>query len=274
MSGAKIKNLIILILALTAAFLLALVIPLRLSQSKAERAQHEQIAALYARDDVQLDSAILPRSATLYTIELASGGEDAAAKALLGDGAARSSDATRYAAVYTSEAGRCEFSRAGGFYAALTDGPHAGDAARHAKKFLHQMGYDAASVATTETDNISATLTATQSLLGVPVFDQTLTLTYMDGALQTLSGSFFTGSDSITRVSESACVPCADALLALLRGRDQLGWVGSRIDRVLQGYVYTETASGALRFVPGWRIETDTGAFFVNGITREVRAAQ
>ena len=66
----------------------------------------------------------------------------------------------------------------------------------------------------------------------------------------------------------------ADALIALLDSRDRLGWVGSRIERVQQGYVYTETAAGTLRFVPGWRIDTDTGAFFVSGATREVRAVE
>ncbi len=275
MSGPKIKNLIILILAITAAFLLALVVPMRLSQAKAEQAQHEQIAELYARYDVQLDSAILPSSVTLYTIELGAGGEKSAATALLGADAVLQADATRYAAAYVSDTGRCEFSRAGGFFAALTGGSSASDLQKHAKKLLRELGYQTASLS--EPVRAAAgiyELTATQSLLGVPVFDETLTLRYTNGTLTQLSGTFFTGGENITRVSEAACISCADALMLLLDSRDRLGWVGSRIDRVQQGYVYTETAAGALRFVPGWRIETDTGAFFVSGATREVRAVE
>ena len=72
-------------------------------------------------------------------------------------------------------------------------------------------------------------------------------------------------------MSQRACISCADALVALLSSRDQLGWVGSEIVSCEQGYVHSETASSALRFVPVWRIETDAGSFYVNGVTREVR---
>ena len=275
MSGPKIKNLIILILAFTAAFLLALVVPLRMSQSRAEQAQHAQIAELYAGYDVQLDSAILPRSVTLYTIELGTGAEDTAAAALLGSGAVRQSGATRYTAAYASPDGHCEFSRTGGFDAVLTGGEAAPDVRKHAQKLLRAMGYSVWSLSgPVYAGEAEQTLTAQQSLLGVPVFEAALTLSYSQGVLTQLSGTFFPGSETITRVSEDACISCADAMIALLNSRDRLGWVGSRIERVLQGYVYTETAAGTLRFVPGWRIETDTGAFFVNGATREVRAAE
>lgn len=273
MSGAKIKNLIILILAITTAMLLALVIPMRRSQLRGEQEQHEKIAQLYASYDVQLDSAVLPAGATLYTIELASGAQESAAQALLGAQAVRQPDATRYAATYTSELGRCEFSRAGGFFAALSDQKSVNDLQKHAKKLLREMGCETFSVTqAAKTAAGTYELTATQSLLGVPVFDAALTLRYVNGALTQMSGTLFPGAGTITRVSEAACISCADAMLLLLSSRDRLGWVGSRIDQVQQGYVYTETAAGALRFVPGWRIDTDTGAFFVNGATREVRA--
>ena len=63
----------------------------------------------------------------------------------------------------------------------------------------------------------------------------------------------------------------ADALVVSLLSRDSLGWVGSEILSCEQGYVHSETASSAMRFVPVWRIETDAGTFHVSGITREVR---
>lgn len=275
MSGAKIKNLIILILALTVAFLLVLVVPQRMSEARAEQEQHAQIAELYAGYDVQLDSASLPSSVTLYTIELSTDGEQAVVSALLSQDAQRQADATRYAASYTSDAGYCEFSRAGGFSAELTQQPTVKDPAAHAQRLLRSMGYQIAQAAEPQQpDGHTTLLSFEQALLGVPVFGATLTLHYTDNALRQISGTYFTGGESIVRVSEAACISCADALIALLGSRDRLGWVGSRIELVRQGYVYTETAAGTLRFVPGWRIETDTGAFFVNGATREVKPAE
>ena len=63
------------------------------------------------------------------------------------------------------------------------------------------------------------------------------------------------------------------ALTQLLAGRDALGWVGSSVTGLTQGYLPADSAGGGIRLVPVWLIETDTGNFFVNGITREVTAA-
>ena len=113
-----------------------------------------------------------------------------------------------------------------------------------------------------------------QALLGMPVFGGTLTFTYQDGALRAADGVFYPESGVITRVSEEACISCADALTQILASRDALGWVGSQITGMQQGYLHSETATSALRFTPVWRVETDTAVFYVNGITREVRQAE
>ena len=113
-------------------------------------------------------------------------------------------------------------------------------------------------------------VTAVQSLCGAPVFESALTFTYRNSALSRVDGTYYPAGE-IVRVSQRACISCADALVALLSSRDSLGWVGSEIVSCEQGYVHSETASSALRFVPVWRIETDAGTFYVNGITREVR---
>ena len=109
-----------------------------------------------------------------------------------------------------------------------------------------------------------------QTLLGVPVFGSGLTLSYADGQLQRVEGTFYTGSEAITRVSEQESISGADALARLLAGRDALGWVGSAVTELTLGYLPSENAGTGMRFVPVWRIETDAGSFYVNGITREI----
>ena len=59
-------------------------------------------------------------------------------------------------------------------------------------------------------------------------------------------------------------------LARLLAGRDALGWVGSAVTELTLGYLPSENAGTGMRFVPVWRIETDAGSFYVNGITREI----
>ena len=76
MSGARIKNLILLILALAVCFLLLAVVPGKLSASHEETAIHEQLTELLAAYGVTLDPEALGQSEILYTVEL--GGADAA----------------------------------------------------------------------------------------------------------------------------------------------------------------------------------------------------
>jgi hypothetical protein len=160
----------------------------------------------------------------------------------------------------------------GGFSAAPDGTYTASDPVSGTKKLLRSMGFDAASVS--DPVRLSAgvyEVTATQKILGVPVFSEGLRFSYTNGALTDVSGVFFL-SGTVARVSEDACISCADALTALLAARDTLGWVGSKIQAVRQGYQYAETASASARLIPVWRIDTDTGSFFVNGITREITA--
>ena len=63
-----------------------------------------------------------------------------------------------------------------------------------------------------------------------------------------------------------------DALAQLLARRDALGWVGSTVTSLTQGYLPSDQAGTGIRFVPVWLVETDAGSFFINGITREITA--
>lgn len=113
---------------------------------------------------------------------------------------------------------------------------------------------------------------ASQTLLGVPVLGSLLELTYMDEHLTAVEGTFYTGGSSITRVSEQEAISAADALAQLLARRDALGWVGSTVTSLTQGYLPSDQAGTGIRFVPVWLVETDAGSFFINGITREITA--
>ena len=117
MPVSKIKNLILLILALSVVCLLFLAVPMRTAQIQAEDALHAQLEELFASYDIQLDRAILPRSVDLYTVELSGQQADnaAAAAALLGADAALQPDSSHYAATYLSPAGSCTFRAGGGF---------------------------------------------------------------------------------------------------------------------------------------------------------------
>lgn len=271
MSVSKIKNLILLILALAVLALLPAVVPTQAARMGAERNVHEKLAALYSAYGLTLDAANLPASQTLYSIELEDPDASGAAQALLGGKTEEQPTAAGTLAGFTAVNGTFSLTRSGQLTARLTQASAAHDLTRATKRYLRSMDFSIAAL--TEPSRESAgvyTLTAQQSLFGVPVFESKLVFTYRNSELSRVEGTFYPSAQA-ARVSEDACISCADALVALLSNRDSLGWVGSEVTACEQGYLHSETASSALRFVPVWRIETDAGAFYVNGITREVR---
>lgn len=275
MSGRRIKNLILLILALAVCFLLLAVVPGKLSAQREESALHRGLTELLASYGVSIDPALLTHGETLYAIELGEADASAAAEALLGEAAEADSSSTRYEILYSEDSGSVSFSRSGALHAELSAAVGGRSYEQDMQRRLRGMGYTVwqTQPAVRQADGVYA-LGVEQALLGMPVFGGTLTFTYQDGALRAADGVFYPESGVITRVSEEACISCADALTQILASRDALGWVGSQITGMQQGYLHSETATSALRFTPVWRVETDTAVFYVNGITREVRQAE
>ena len=274
MSGRRIKNLILLILALAVCFLLLAVVPGKLSAQREESALHRGLTELLASYGVSIDPALLTPGETLYAIELGEADASAAAEALLGEAAEADSSSTRYEILYSADSGSV-FSRSGALHAELSAAVGGRSYEQDMQRRLRGMGYTVwqTQPAVRQADGVYA-LGVEQALLGMPVFGGTLTFTYQDGALRAADGVVYPESGSIARVSEEACISCADALTQILASRDALGWVGSQITGMQQGYLHSETATSALRFTPVWRVETDTTVFYVNGITREVRQAE
>lgn len=275
MSGRRIKNLIILILTLAVCFLLLAVVPGKLSARREEAALHEGLTELLERYGVSIDPSLLVHGETLYAIELGEADVSGAAEALLGEQASADESSTRYELLYTAESGSVTFSRNGALRAALNAAADGRSYEQDLQRRLRGMGYTVWQIqpAVRREDGVYA-LRVEQALLGMPVFGGSLTFSYQDGALCAADGVFYPENGAVTRVSEEACISCADALTQILASRDALGWVGSQITGMQQGYLHSETATAALRFTPVWRVETDTATFYVNGITREVRQAE
>ena len=247
MSASKIKNLILLILLLGVLGLLPAVVPTQAARTGAERNVHEKLEALYSSYGLTLDASGLPSSQTLYAIEIENPDVSNAAQALLGSKYTAGETAARMLASCTSELGSMQLSRAGELTARLTGATQAHDLARATRRYLRSMDFAVASVSEPLRESAGVySVTAVQSLCGVPVFESALTFTYRNSALSRVDGTFYPTGETV-RVSESACISCAE------------------------GYVHSETAPSAMRFVPVWRIETDAGTFHVSGITREVR---
>lgn len=277
MPVSKLKNLAILILVLANLALVLLVVPSRVAAQREENALRDSLCSLYDRQEIALSPDAIPDTVPLYVLELKedSAGGLQAATALLGQEPLVQDDSTRYLSAYQSAAGTCSISRSGEFSAQLQNQQEHGDLEAASRKLLKKMGF--AHGGLEEPQRVRAgvyTVTATQQVLGMPVFSGDLVLTWSNSRLTSIEGIFFPGANSLTRVSDSACISAADALVAFLSARYDLGWVGSTVTGLRQGYIRSETAAAAaVRLTPVWYLETDTGAFQINGMTGEVTAA-
>ncbi len=277
MPVSKLKNLVILILLLANLSMILLVAPSRREAKEEKTALWDSLCTLYEEAGVELPSEAVTDTVSLYLLELKENPQAdlQTATALLGQQLLVQDDSTRYLSSYQSPRGTCSISSNGTFQAQLTEGRERGDLLKASKKTLRSMGFSWATL--TEPQRVRAgvyEVQAVQSVLGVPVFSGGLTLTYANHRLTELSGVFFTGTGALTRVSDRACLSAGDALVAFLSARYELGWVGSAVHSMEQGYVRAETATAAaVRLAPAWMLETDTGNFLVNGMTGEVTAA-
>ena len=277
MPVSKLKTLAILILLLANLALLVLVVPSRLATARDAATLHDSLCSLYEAQEISLTPDAIPDTVPLYVLELkeTDAGSLQAAKALLGEELLMQDDSSRYLSTYRSDSGTCSISRSGEFSAQLTGQEERGDLKASSRKLLKNMGFSFETLPDAERVRAGVyTVTATQQILGMPVFSGDLVLTWSNSRLTAIDGIFFPGTDSLTRVSDNACLSAADALIAFLSARYELGWVGSAVTGLQQGYIRSETAAAAaVRLTPVWRLETDTGTFQINGMTGEVTAA-
>ena len=278
MPAAKVKNIVILILVLVNILLLCLVIPLSRERQAQAAETYAKLETLMEGYGVQLHVEDLPNTRTLYTLEFTPEGDGSlsAMQTLLGEMVLMENDSTRYVQIYRSDQGICQLSRGGGIDARLENRETASDLPKAAAKELEAMGLTVAYVTTPSRSSAGIyTVTAAQQLLDVPVFTAAVRCTFQNGVLSRMEGTLYFDTTDLCRTDDDTCCSAADALVAFLGSRDALGWVGASITEVTQGYCRAETASAAVvRLVPGWRISTDTGEFWVNGITRQVSVLQ
>lgn len=263
---SKLKNLVILILLLANLALLALLIPRQAAQYRQQQELRSSLSTLCQSHNVALEPGCVPDTITLYPLELTE--YDLAAEAvgskLLGEDMTMSVGQSEITC--TSPAGHCTISASGGITATLTDQKEVSHFVRATDTLLRKLDFDRS--ATGEPVRVRAgvyTVTAQQSILGVPVFCQGLTMTYSNSCLTQMEGEYLMGT--LTKAADTACIAATDAVVCFLSERVALGWVGSAITGLEQGYCHTE---GSAKLTPAWKLTTDTGTFFVDGLSGEV----
>ena len=260
------KNIIIIILVLVNGFLLGSLSMRYWSAAKAQDQMEEQLVALFASDGMELDPDIISQDAPPSSLSLSRDldREQAAAAFFLGSDMAQG-DQSGDTYTYSSKLGAASFRSNGGFdiVGTLSDA----DGEELCRRFCKDFSYSEPVFILDESGSGSATAVCLHGKL--PVYNCTITFTFDQGKLLTVSGTLLPEDASvITEDRELLSAPAA--LTTFQQARRESYMVATAVTGLTPCYELQGSTASALSLTPVWRIATDTSDYYVNCITGTV----
>jgi len=264
MDRTRLKNIIILILALMDLFLLGS-LAMRRSQERADRLRMEaELTELLASEGIRLSTGLPdelpPAGRTLHRDVSA---DRLLASSLLGSGMTESDEGGGIYA-FTSPTGRAQFRASGRFEAA---GQLAkSDPEAVCKKFCQAFGYGDL---TLELEGGSGAGSAVQYFEGYPVVNAAVEFLVEDNCLISVSGVHLP-SEAAAGGQPASAMTAATALSKFLEARRASGAVVSELTDLYLCYEAQSSAAAPISLSPSWCVATDTGDYYVNCATGAV----
>lgn len=261
MDRARLKTIIILILALVNLFLLG-AIGWRASEERSARERTLlELTERFAGDQITLTARLPERLPPAgQTLVRSAEREDALAEALLGDCTPEDLGGGIYR--YSSAAGQGMFRSSGSFEITGTLG--SGDAEEFCRELCKAFGYQDFSLALEDSTGEGSALYYHDSL---PVVNAAITFRISDGVLTAVRGTLL---PQLSAGEETSSMTAVTALTRFLEDCRATGEVVSAVTDIALCYELQSTASSPMTLSPAWRITADTGDFFVNCATGKV----
>ncbi|MCI2058635.1 MAG: hypothetical protein LKJ80_05450 [Oscillibacter sp.] len=259
MERSRLKNIIIVILALVNAFLIFSLSIRHFSGQAARNRTVSELSALFRNDGVELNTDglpdTLPPAGGTLTRDLAA--DKAAAVFLLSDVTdIRNEGGGIY--TYSGSGGRATFRSGGSFDAS---GTLAGTGAETlCRKFCKTFGYE--ELAFSLDDSGSGTASAVQFFSGRPVINATVTFILENYTLISVSGIHL--PSTFSAASGGGSMTAATALTRFLSARRESGAVVSAVTDVQLCYQLQGATASTVLLSPAWQITTDIGYYYVN----------
>ncbi len=268
MDRRRLKNIIILILALLNGFLLFSLAQRRASEREAFRRTAEQLSVLFAGDGMTLEPGAVSREVPPGGVSLDRDAalEQEAAAFLLGKPLS-ASDQGGGIFRYAGAAGEALFRSGGGFEAAGTLAEK--DVEDFCRDFCRAFSYEEPEVRLDGEGN--GVFTAAGVFGKLPVFNCAVTFTVENGVLTAVAGTLLPKEGTVSPGEEP--LSAAGALAAFQRMRRESGAVVSAVTDTRLCYEL-QTSGTAMSLTPAWQIATDMEDYYVNCFTGAVTAGR
>lgn len=270
MEWSKLKNIILLMLVGVNVILLLLV---GSQESRDHRYQEDTLEAAQAVLEkggiaFGLDKVPEDLSLPILTVSRDRDSEVAVASALLGEVTLQGESEVRPR--YAGDGGTAEFSMNGSFSIHLNPGTWTRESGQNDEKAsqacLEAIGFTGTLDSVSRSGSESV-LTYCQSWEGSPLFSCSVTLVWQGDDLVRVEGQRLAGT--VQSSSASTLLSTPTILVRFLAGINEGGYVCSRIDDMTGGYLASNNTTRQVQLTPVWRFVTDTGTYFVNGVTGE-----
>lgn len=264
MSISRIKNIVIVVLLLVDVVFLALIVSDRMDSIKENNKTKERLVKVMADNGITLKKSDIPDDVELteYIIGRDMQQEQDIAKAVIGD--CRREDQGGNIFVYVSDLGTASFRASGEFEITLNENSNIEYSKIKAESLLKDMGIKVGEVQKYEDDS-NIMLVFPCKLNEKQIFGCNVQLKYENGYLISVSGKMPTSEPEYRTSNQFLTV--ATALMKFIQNMSADGHVCSSINFIESGYMMFVSVSGERSLTPVWHISTDSGSYYVNGIS-------
>lgn len=266
MKVAYIKNVVIWALVAINLFFLSYYLIGRYQDNTIKLQMRKEIALLMAQNGIDLDTDNIHEGGELYLLDTNrdSDKEQAIVESFLGQ-----TTVVEQGGIitnYNGKNGQAVFRNSGEFELAFEPGVNMTTAsiAAMTRQLLEKMELETSSVTVTGTDgNGVATVVCTWKKHRI--YNCRIKFVYTSGRLVEISGKY---ASDVTMTDEKVSMSSsATALMHFLSAVRSDKYTCSAITAVEAGYYFVSAAYGEGRSNPVWRIETDTGVYYVDAVT-------
>lgn len=269
MERYRLKNIILLILALTNVFLLSSLLFRHAQKSLSQEQAKAQLTVLFQSEKYGLELLVdrIPDETPSSALNLSrdSKEERRLAAFLLGPELtyeSRGGGTVRY----VNDAGTASFRVGGEFDVLLSGSAPIDDPENYCIRFFRKFSYREPVI---DLRDGTGTITAVQYFDKHPVNKCTVAFSFSSGVLQRVSGQHL--PDNYTAAESRDCISARTALTAFLRYYLENDVVCHAVTDVDLSFELQSTPAAPLSLTPVWRLTTDTAQqFYVNAVTGEV----
>jgi hypothetical protein len=268
MQAAKIKTFVIFVLLLVNIAFILIIVADKVSSGNIEARSRSDLIDILSDKGIAMSESDIPRDRVLYTYRLTrdQSKESSIAEALLGKCEGEDQGGSIY--YYTSANGWARFRGNGEFEAELFHDDETASLPDYCLNLLDKMDLSQSGYLLRE-DGAATVLSFTLLSGEHEIFNCHISFMFQGSRLVSVSG-VRPMSEPVSRTSDNF-ISFYTAVSGFLSGIHAEGYVCNRIEEAQAGYLFSAALSGSDKLVPVWRITTDSGAYFIHGISGKMQ---